>query len=75
MAQATLRPEVDFWSTRFWGSQGQSEDIGAEGGGRGGNVLLSELGSLTVTGLAGVVVGAERKLGAVSVEARPRSSE
>ena len=61
IAQTPLRPVGDFRSTRFWGSQGHVEDTFSEGGGRGGNVLLSEPGSLTVTGLAGVVVGAKGK--------------
>ena len=34
-------------------------------------MLLSEPDSLTITGPAGVVVGAKGKLGAVSIEARP----
>ena len=34
-------------------------------------MCVSELGSLTVTGPAGVVVGAKGKLGAVSIEAGP----
>ena len=71
IALTSLWPKVDFRSTRFWGSQGHAEDACSEGGGRGGNVLVSEPGSLTVTRPAGVVVGAEGKLGAVSIEARP----
>ena len=75
ITQAPLWLVGDFQSTRFWGSQGHVEDTCSEGGGRGGNVLLSEPGSLTITGPAGVVVRAEGKLGAVSIEARTRSSE
>ena len=70
MAPTSLLAKVDFRSTRFWDSQGQVEDIGAEGGARGGTTLVSEPGSLTINGPARMVVGVKDKLGAVSEEAR-----
>ena len=37
IAQAPLRPKVDFRSIRFWRCQSRVEDTCSEGGGRGGN--------------------------------------
>jgi len=74
MAPASFRPEVDFRSTRFWDSQGGTETVVTEGGVRGGNSLVAEpgMGSLTITGSTGEVVGAESdELGAVSGTAGP----
>jgi len=69
IAQVPLRSDGDFGNARSRGRLGHLEDGCPEGG---GNLLVSEPGSLTVTGLARVVIGAEGKLGTVSVEVGPQ---
>ena len=79
IAPASFRPEVDFRSTRFWVGSSGSETIAPRGGVRSGSTTVAEpgMGSLTVTGPTGELVGARsanRLVRTVSGKLRPLSS-
>ena len=61
-----LRSSADFGDTRSRSSEGHLEDSCTEGGSL--HVAAPGMGSLAVTGPAGVEVGAKGKLGAVATE-------